>query len=72
MNIQHVRIWAIYDHPKDYPNYYVARLFLSDRLTNQVIARSNLEELRTIFKDQHLTCINRQKDDDPVIVETWF
>jgi hypothetical protein len=70
-------MWTIYDHPSDFPDKYVARLFEVDaggpRPTDNFIAVSDVEELRQMFLEHFaLTCISRSPEDDPKIVETWL
>ena len=69
-------MWAVYDHPKDYPDKYVARRFDASRdgakVSNSIIIAGDLETLRTILAiEMQLTCIPRDPADDPVIMETW-
>jgi hypothetical protein len=66
-----LNIWAIYDHPKDFPDSYVARVFEYDKPTTTII-KGTLPRLRKSFRLCGLTCLTRSKDDDPVIVETWL
>ena len=65
-------IWTIYDHPKDLPDFFVARRFEIDKPTEDVIVASYLDTLRERMVDKGLTRIYRSEDDDPVIVETWL
>jgi len=69
-------MWTVYDHPKDYPDKYVARRFDVGRdgtkMSNSIIIAGDLEVLRTILAiEMQLTCLPRSKDDDAVILETW-
>lgn len=69
-------IWVIYDHPKDLPDFYVARPQFIDRdgvlqLGNGV-AHKNLDHLRQLMIDQGRACLPRYPDDDPVIIECWI
>lgn len=64
-------MWTIYDHPKDHPFHYVARRFVLDRPTADVIVDASLAALRRLFAERGLVCLDRAPDDDPVIVETW-
>lgn len=66
-----VTIWTIYDHPTDYPDKFVARKFILDKPTSEVIIADTLEELREMLP-LGLSCFNRSVTDDPVIVETWM
>jgi hypothetical protein len=70
-------MWTIYDHPKDYPEVYVAREWVIDddaypRSTASVMIAGDIEILREILLTQMgRTCIARSDQDDPKIVETW-
>lgn len=70
-------MWTVYDRPSDYPKSYVARRY--DVRPNEVsmsasiIIAPTLTKLRNILAfDLHLTCIRRDPNDDPVILETWL
>jgi hypothetical protein len=68
-------MWTIYDHPKDFPNHYVARLYQVDkqgpRASATVVAAETLEALRRPLRNIGLTRLPRDPSDDPVIIETW-
>jgi hypothetical protein len=66
-----MEIWTIYKHPRDYPEHYVARLWLWGDPTERVLTAETLEEIRTLIP-RGLVRLNRMPDDDPAIVETWF
>jgi len=72
-----LRIWTVYDHPLDYPDKYVARLFETDangsRPTESIIIADDLDMLRnTLCFEMHLTCLTRNPEDDAKIVEVWL
>lgn len=67
-----LQVWTIYDHPTDFPNKFAARRFVYDKPTGDVITTDDIENLRTFFRSQGLTCLPRSESDDPVIVETWM
>lgn len=71
-NINH---WAIYDHPKDYPNNFVVRRWtlaggnpVPDR---ECSLASSLEEARE-FIPAGLVRVSPFPGEDPIIVETWI
>lgn len=64
-------LWAIYKHPLDYPDKYVARKFILDRPTSETIIGNTLEEVR-IGIPKGLTRFLPEKEDDRVIVEIWM
>lgn len=65
-------IWTVYDHPSDWPQFYVARRFVMDHPTKDIIMCEALEPLRMELSLMGLTCLARSEQDDPVIVETWL
>jgi hypothetical protein len=65
-------IWTIYDHPTDYPDCFVARRFVYDKPTNDIVTSNNLEYLRAIMIKSGLICFLRSPDDDPIIIESWL
>lgn len=62
---------VIYDHPKDYPNSYVARIWDMDKPTNVVVANENLDMLRSLIPNG-MGCINKFETDDPCMLEIWL
>jgi len=67
-----LRMWTIYDHPTDYPDCFVAREFILDKPTENLIAGPDIEMLRRHFIEIGMTCLPRAPDDQPQIVETWL
>lgn len=67
-------MWTIYDHPLDYPDYYVARKWLCGKepeATDEVLLDVDLDALRQKLPP-FLYCMPRQEGDDPRIIEVWF
>lgn len=73
-------MWTIYDHPSDYPEGYVARMFLSlpgeDRReatgpTGYAVFGSTLEEVREAMP-YGTFAFARYPGDEPHIVEVWL
>jgi len=75
--MSNLEMWTIYDHPKDYPDHFVARKWLigskrtRPEATDELIVRSTLNEVRSLLPPG-LYCLARNEGDDPVIVETWL
>jgi hypothetical protein len=65
-------LWTIYDRPSDYPDSFVARKFIVDRPTDEVIVRDTLAEVREAIGSRALVRIERSPSDDPKIVEVWL
>ena len=70
-------VWVVYDHPKDYPDAFVARpqFVMAD---NSIVPcraawiNDNLEAIRDALAATGLTCLTRMQGDDPKIMETWI
>lgn len=65
-------VWVVYDHPKDYPDSYVARCFINEQPTENVMFCTSLERLQEELVYMGLAQLARMEDDDPVIIETWL
>ena len=67
-------IYTVYDHPTDYPDNFVVRLFLNDKPTDAVWMADSLEEAREIIQTLAAgsVCLHRRDMDDAKIVETWL
>jgi len=69
--------WTIYKYPKDYPDRYVVRAWtIGDEgevvFNPEVLVLSvTLEEARE-YLPVGLIRVERDPEDDPVIVETWL
>lgn len=67
-------IWLVTKRPDDYPQHFVARLFVipDARDGSQfVLIGATLDEVRAQLPPT-LTCMPRHPSDAPVIVESWF
>lgn len=69
--------WAIYDHPSDFPNTYVARCWIIEQNgtygpSTDVIMTTDLDSLRRMMEGMGLVRITRSPDDDPTIIEVWL
>jgi hypothetical protein len=67
-------MWVVYDHPRDYPYHYVARMHLTlpgPKPTDHIILAKDLDALRDDLPPG-LTRLARQPDDDPKIIEVWL
>lgn len=69
-------MWVVYDHPKDYPENFVARKFLighgEARASAEALVFVDLVPLRWVLQRAGLCCLARNPQDDPVIVESWI
>jgi len=72
-----MEMWTVYDHPLDYPEFFVARKWIVTRTddgpvaTDEVLSNHDLHVLRSFLPDG-LFCMPRTEGDDPKIIETWF
>jgi len=70
----HLPMWVITKHPRDFPDDYVARLHMTlpvDVPISIHLRRATLDELRAALP-RGLHRIERDPADDPVIVEVWL
>lgn len=63
-------MFVLYDHPKDFPDKIVVRVWDMDRPTNIAWLADTLEEARAAMP-VHFTRMPRAKTDDDVIIETY-
>jgi len=70
--MQGLPIWVIYDHPRDYPDHFVARLHVGETPTEELMLSNNIEALRIQLEREGLVRLGRHMDDDAKIVETWL
>lgn len=71
MQKDRTEIWTIYEYPIDYPDKYVARKFILDKPTQEIIIADTLEELRKKLP-KGLIRLERSEYDDEKIVECWM
>ncbi len=64
--------WTVYDHPIDFPDFYIARKFKGMNSTEDIIKNKSLVDLQMILIYKGFGRITRSPEDDPVIVEWWF
>lgn len=68
-------MWTVYDHPRDFPNNYVARKFLVDadgpRPQEQILVCPHVDKIRATLAADGFVCLPRLPDDDPTIIEVW-
>lgn len=69
-------MWTVYDHPSDFPKGFIARRWEIERSgaepTADVMRAYDLEPLREQLRNMGLTCLDRNPEDEPQIVETWL
>lgn len=69
-------IWTVTRNPSDFPGMCVARRWRvtsgTEVATDDHYVSPELEPLREIMRRMGLTCIPRQNEDDPVVVESWL
>lgn len=64
-------MWVVYNSPKDFPGLYVARKWVKNAPTSELVSAESLDEVRKQIP-QGLMRVPRDTRDDPVIVETWI
>jgi hypothetical protein len=69
-------MWVIYDHPTDYPDSFVARLWRvtkdGPQATESMVIGRLLDHVRETLLEMHLTPLLRDPSDDAKIVEVWL
>ena len=68
---ERLTIWVIYKHPLDYPDKFVARKFILDKPTFEIVIGNTVDEVR-IGIPKGLTRFLPDKKDDRTIVEIWI
>lgn len=69
--------YAIYDHPKDYPDSFVVNRWLcgsgiSVRDEDYIILSDSVELIKTDLENKGLSFMPRSADDDPCIIGTYI
>lgn len=67
-----VTTWAVYDHPTDQPDYYVARRFDGLQPTENTLMSRDYAVIERELMRRGRTRIPRHPDDDPKIMEVWL
>lgn len=68
---ENLPIWVIYNSPVDLPGRYVARKWLLDQPTAELVQGKTLEEVREKLPNG-LVMLPRDVQDDSKIVESWI
>ena len=64
--------WVIYDHPEDYPDYYVARQWKDQEVCAGLMFSDRLDEVRSFLRNLGLAPFTRSCEDDTKILEIWM
>lgn len=71
-----LQMWTIYDHPRDVPNAYVARMHVVEagatHPADVAMISNDVEKIREFMKRLGKIKLMRDPRDDPVILETWI
>jgi hypothetical protein len=62
-------IWTLYDHPHDFPEHYVLRLFdgMSGQASPVIFLANTLDDIHRAMAVGYI-CICREEGDDPKII----
>lgn len=74
LSLGQMLIWTIYDHPKDFADFFVARpLIIRPKTSGPIPMHLMARDLKTLraLLPHGLTRLGRQEADDPVILEVW-
>lgn len=66
-----LEIWVVYDNPTDFPGLFIARKWVGETPTQELLQAETLEQLRAKLP-QGLVRLDRHSGDDAKIVETWL
>lgn len=68
-----VPVIVVFEHPIDYPEYYVARVFNADKPTDTIMLKDTLEEIQeNIRSNTNMMFMLRGAEDAPSIVGAWL
>jgi hypothetical protein len=70
-----LEVWVVYDHPRDYPDHFVARRWevrAGEPVPKDGVGFEDLDRLRAWMEQQGLAVIPRFGNDDPCIIEAWM
>jgi hypothetical protein len=67
-----IPIWSVYEHPRDLPDCFLARKFMLDVVTSEIMTAPTLSELRNRLRTKGLVRVLRSPEDEPRILETWL
>jgi hypothetical protein len=67
-----LNLWTVYDHPSDYPEWFVARRFEGESPTTETILARDVETIRVLLTIKGLMPLERMEGDDPKIIEVWL
>jgi len=65
-------IWVVYDHPKDYPDHYIARRWDGIIGTDDILKDAKLEVIQQELELKGLVKLMPNEGDDPRILECWI
>lgn len=76
-NGDRLEMWTVYDHPRDLPEWFVARKFVvtpaGPQPTTDVMLFKTLQSVRDYFETHTgLVRLSRFEEDEPQIVEVWL
>lgn len=72
MNSNKLEIWVLYNRPIDCPDGFVARKFINNEPTSEVIKSQDIDLIRWQLRDRGLVPMPKHKDDAISIVECWL
>jgi hypothetical protein len=67
-------LWVIYDHPIDFPDYYIARKwdYQKNIPTDEIMKSTSLKWMQDHFSKMGFCRIPRDNSDDLKIIESWI
>ena len=70
--MRELTMWTVYDHPLDYPEFYIAKEFNGLTPTNNIIKNKSLIDLQVALIHKGLGRVTRSESDEPQIIECWL
>lgn len=75
--MEKLTLYVLFDHPIDYPDHYVIRC---NHVVNGVaqvdkeiyFKHIDITRCRNLLRNSGLTCMARDPNDDPKIIESWI
>ena len=64
-------VWAVFDHPNEHPESYVARRFLSNVPTEKFILSPKLEGIEQTLSSMGLIRVTF-KNENPKVIQLWI
>jgi len=65
-------IWVVYDHPKDFPDHFIAKRWDGLKPTDDIVRSTDLDFIQQKMEMMGLIKLMPNEGDDPCILEMWI